>query len=113
MGLDMKNIKTDEALPGMVTAQDILGANGHLLLPAGTTLTTRYIRMLHAREIPSVAIESEAETTPAENKAALDPAGAHDARIDRLVKRFKYQDMNHPFIDELVRVCTSRLANRA
>ncbi len=113
MGLDMKNIKIQDVEPGMVTAKDILASSGHLLLPAGTRLTTRYIRMLHARNIPLVAIESDDENSSMENPPVPAHSDIADERVNQLMKRFQHNDLNHPFIKELARACTSRLMSRA
>jgi hypothetical protein len=110
MGLDMKNIKIQDIEPGMVTAKDILASSGHLLLPSGTKLTTRYIRMLNARDIPFVAIESDDASPVVENPPTQ---VIPDERAHQIMKRFQYNDINHPFIKELVRTCTSRLTNRS
>ena len=115
MGLDMKNIKVQDLEPGMVTAKDILATSGHLLLPAGTTLTTRYIRMLHARQIPSVTIDAGDEAPPLESRADSEPHTPHpsEGRLIRMMERLQFNNLEHPFIKELVRVCTMRLIDRA
>lgn len=105
----MKSVKIQDVEPGMVTAQDILTPSGHLLLPAGTKLTTRYIRMLHARNIPHLAIESDDQ-----GPLAVDtPSEQSDERVGLLMNRFQRNDLDHPFIRELARACTSRLMTRA
>jgi len=113
MGLDMKNMKIQDIAPGMVTATDVLASSGHLLLPAGTKLTTRYIRMLHARDISYVAIESDEESPSPDHQAPPRPTVVPDEHVNRLMKRFQYNDLKNSFIKELVRICTSRLMDRA
>lgn len=111
MGAEVKNIKVDDLQPGMITALEVLTQSGHLLLPSGTKLTSRYIRMLHARDIDYVAVES-AESGQRPVRGYHTSAAPADEQTRRVDTRFKHNDASHPFIKELARVCKSRLSNR-
>lgn len=109
----MKDVKLDELEPGMITAKDILTHSGHLLLPAGTQVTARHIRMLRARAVGSIAIGTGGHL-PLPDRGHVKPAPARSIGMKtRVARRFQYNDMSHPFIQELARVYESRLVDRA
>lgn len=108
MGMGVKNFKIADLEPGMVVAMDILTPTGHVLLPAGSKLTSRHIRMLNARGVDQVAVAGACEDREAQPVA---PAGAEDA-ARRIGHKFQHNDQSHPFVSELVRLCESRLLKR-
>jgi hypothetical protein len=72
----MKVIKLDEIAPGMVLAQPVLDARGNLIVPADTPLTAELADRLRARNIDSVTVKTEGQSSgggnPEEVKARLD-----------------------------------------
>lgn len=60
----MRRIKTSELVPGMTIAEDILGQNGQMILPKGTTLNDKFITYLEFHSILSVRIEDDAVCEP-------------------------------------------------
>ena len=53
----MKHVKISVLVPGMVTAEDVLGQSKQLVLPKGLVLTDRAIARLEFHEIKSIRIE--------------------------------------------------------
>lgn len=53
----MKHVKIDVLIPGMVTAEDVIGSNKQLILPKGLVLTDRAIARLETYEIKDIRIE--------------------------------------------------------
>ena len=103
----MRQIKLSELQPGMVTDQDIFTPGGRLLLPAGTTLTARHIRMLEARDITHTTVASPDPPRVAAGAAA--PLSAQQEQ--QLFKRLQHNDAGHPFIAELARLYRLRAAD--
>ncbi|HKJ22358.1 MAG TPA: hypothetical protein VKA13_04660 [Gammaproteobacteria bacterium] len=105
----MKNLKIADLEPGMMTAVDILTPTGHVLLPAGSKLTSRHIRMLNARGVDDVAIAcASRDRQPAPSPGPADIEEIHG----RITQRFQHNDSSHPFVSELMRLCESRILNR-
>ena len=53
----MKHVKISVLIPGMVTAEDVIGKGKKLILPKGLTLTDKAIKRLESYEIKSIRIE--------------------------------------------------------
>lgn len=53
----MKHVKITVLVPGMVTAEDVIGRNNQLILPKGLVLTERAIKRLESYDILDIRIE--------------------------------------------------------
>lgn len=53
----MKHVRISVLIPGMVTAEDVIGKGKKLILPKGLTLTDKAIKRLESYEIKSIRIE--------------------------------------------------------
>lgn len=102
----MKNIKAADLEPGMMIAMDVVTPTGRVLLPAGSKLTARHIRMLNARGVDRVAVACADGERPTEQPSSV--ADVDEVRR-RIRQRFQHNDTSHPFIGELVRLCEQRL----
>lgn len=109
MGTGVKNIKAADLEPGMMTAMDVVTPTGRVLLPAGSKLTARHIRMLNARGVDHIAIACANAERPS---APSSPVADAEEVNRRIRQRFQHNDSSHPFISELVRLCESRMLDR-
>ena len=53
----MKHVRISVLVPGMVTAEDVIGKGSQLILPKGLTLTDKAIKRLETYEVVSIRIE--------------------------------------------------------
>lgn len=53
----MKHVSISVLIPGMITAEDVIGKGKKLILPKGLTLTDKAIKRLESYEIKSIRIE--------------------------------------------------------
>jgi len=96
-------IMLDEASPGMVLSDDLLDAQGNILLPAGTTLSDSSIASLRRREVDLLPILGE-EASDTDDVATLE---RHRQRLARLFRKHTEDDM----ATEILRIfiCNFRL----
>ena len=102
----MAFLDIDEIEPGMVLKTDVKTSKGHILLVAGTEITARHIRILKSRDIDSIDIVGADDLYDIQNSgiAEILPIEA-TAPISEL---FANTNATHPFIKELMRLCTQR-----
>jgi hypothetical protein len=102
----MAFLDVDEIEPGMVLKSDVRTSKGHTLLVAGTEITARHIRILKSRDIDSIDIVGADDLYDIQNGAISQilPIEA-TAPISEL---FANTNASHPFIKELMRLCTQR-----
>jgi hypothetical protein len=72
-----------KVVPGMVLAEDLLEKMGHVLLPAGVTLTEGSLKSLAQHDVHLLAIERSAGET-------VEPAEDPQVRLDRLEYLFRH-----------------------
>lgn len=75
----------DHARAGMVLADEVLDKQGHVLLPAGTTLTKQLIHSLENHGIQQVSIT----VTQSEEQIQQEQA-YHQKKLDRLATIFRH-----------------------
>ncbi len=102
----MAFVDLDEVKPGMVLKSDVATSKGHLLLIAGTELSTKHLRILKGRDITIVDIIGADDLYDTEDTtvAQILPIEA-TAPITEL---FANTDTAHPFMKELMRLCKKR-----
>ncbi|MBQ3600899.1 MAG: HD-GYP domain-containing protein [Lachnospiraceae bacterium] len=62
--MEMKLILTEEAVPGMIVAQDVYGLNDYLIIPGGSELTNHSITRLKFYAISQIYIEVNEDGEP-------------------------------------------------
>ncbi len=108
--MSLATVAVDDLEAGMVLADEVRDQQGRLLMPSGTELTDRHLRAFQLWGIPSVRIRSGGDAAePAE--APISPAELAAAR-DLVLGRLRDNDPAHPFMAELVQLCSLREARR-
>lgn len=98
----------DNLSDGMLLARDIHDRQGRLLLTEGTELTRRHIRMFMTWGISQVDIrDSDAQADQPVDTENVDPALLQQTEKS-LAKLFSHNDLSHPAIAELFRLCLIR-----
>jgi len=104
----MAKIKIKDLQEGKILASDVRDQNGMLILSQGREITGKHIHIFKAWGIPEVDIERVAEeeiTAPhAENIAKNLPDNVR-GEVDEL---FRYVDVRHPAMAELMELCILR-----
>ncbi|MFZ6772680.1 hypothetical protein ACO0LB_08165 [Undibacterium sp. SXout7W] len=77
------------ATSGMVLAEDVLDKLGHVLLPAGTTLTDKMLHSLEQHDIHQLSINSEVTSE-------ADQEQEHQVKIERLKVIFRHGPYDAP-----------------
>jgi HD-like signal output (HDOD) protein len=107
----MARVKTKALKPGMVLAADLIHSNGRFLLAKGVVLEPSHLRVLKIWGIEKVEIQDSHGDAQEEILEKIDPAVLQQAEgITR--KKFSLTDLEHPFFQELLPVCTRRLARQ-
>lgn len=89
----MPQIELNEAEPGMVLSNDIIGPGDKVLITAGSALSARHIEILKSRNIAELEIK-EPEPTLGQTKIS-------DETRETMQQRFRENNSNHPFIKSL------------
>lgn len=93
----------------MVLAEPVHDAQGRLLMPRDTELGDRHLRAFQLWGIMSVKILGPGSTEP--EPPPISPENL--ARAEALVReRFRHNDLEHPLIAAIVRICVLREARR-
>lgn len=91
-------------------AADVKNAHGQLLIRKGIEVTERHVRVLKSWGVAEVQLEGDEGS--AEGGSVIehyDPAILDSARTD-VMNRLRFNSIEHPVIDELVRICVNRCA---
>jgi hypothetical protein len=103
-------VSVDDLEPGMLLAEEVRDQQGRLLVPAGAELTARHLRAFQLWGILTVRIRAtNAEPDPADLPLTPEQLSEGEALVRG---RLRETDPAHPFIAELVRLCTVREARR-
>lgn len=110
----MATIKLDEAQPGMVLASDARDRTGRLLLKSGHEITEKALKVFRMWGVTELSIEGteEAAEPPPKPAAQSFPPEVLEAASNRMADLFCHTDRSHPMIAELLRLSTTRLAER-
>ncbi len=107
----MSRISIDALEPGMVLAEDLKHPNGRFLLGKGAELNETHLRVFKIWGVHSALVEGgkdDPETSPV---TAIDPEVL--ATAEKLEsRRFSHSPIEHPFLKELMRICTLRRAQK-
>jgi hypothetical protein len=110
-GSSLAFVHIDNLAPGMVLKQNVCDRSGRLLLPEGSELTDRHLVIFRTWGVLEVDISSDTDGddgTVAQHEE-MDPAllAAAEAAVKPL---FVHNDLDHPAIKELMRICIARKA---
>lgn len=101
-------INLEDLQPDMVLRSNVNARNGRILLRAGGTITEKHLKIFHAWGVTEADIEGVSkEDVSALSSEQVDPKVYQKA--EKSVRdRFCFANSNHPFSDELLRVCIFR-----
>lgn len=99
----MAAVHIDNLTAGMVLADDVRDITSRLLLSKGSRIGDRHIRIFKIWGISEVPIQGGAEETDPRD-IPIPPAVMAETR-DRLREKFKHNDLAHPAVKELFRIC--------
>ncbi|TVM14856.1 HDOD domain-containing protein [Oceanidesulfovibrio indonesiensis] len=105
-------INIQDVKPKMVLGADLYAPNGRFLLPKGTKLTNKHVRVLSIWGVPEADIEgADREKTMGEAIAQLSPETLHacEARASELFSR---ANLGHEAVRELYQISLLRCAER-
>lgn len=98
-------IALEECRSGMFIALDVVNLSGHPILTAGTELTPEHILRLGARGITRIAVMTPLDYGDvADHSLQSISAAPHLTPATR--ELYRHVNLKHPFIHELVRLCT-------
>ena len=100
-----KNI--DKIQPGTVLAASVNSENGNLLLEAGVQLSRKHLLILKAHGIDRVQILNESSHISEHSPSFDEPLDQQP----HLLELFRHNNINHPFIKTLVRLCELRVGH--
>lgn len=106
----MTTINFEAIQPGMMLSKDVIHSNGRILLRADSLLTEQHIKIFKTWGISSVTIKvfnGESATVKMQDAADVIKAIERKQHI-----KFKYCDLNHPFMAELFRLSIKQELNQ-
>ena len=108
----MGMLNLDDIEPGMTLGRDIVNRNGLVLLKAEEQITERHLRILKMWGVTEADIKGVGKEDIEQKTAAeIDPRILEEAAA-RVNDLFRHADRGQPFINELARLVTLRLARR-
>ncbi len=103
-------ISLDEIKSGMVLASDLIGANGRFLLPKGTILEDKHLRVFKIWGVTQADIRGmDRDKADAEMAAEFNALDLERSR-EFVAALFRFADPENPFLNELRRICIKRFA---
>jgi len=105
----LSGIGVDDLTPGMTLSEDVVGADGRVLLLAGTVLTEATIEALRSRGLTEVAVAAKAEPS---GVSAFEIADKLLPAADYVSMFFQYADPGHEAVLEIFRLTVDRMAKR-
>ena len=99
----------DKLVPGMVLQGDVCDRSGRVLLPAGCELTEKHLLIFRTWGVLEAEITAESDCNSAETEESetVDPALLAAAE-SAVMPLFAHNDLEHPAIKELLRICIAR-----
>lgn len=100
-GIDMNILKLpiEQAVPGMVTADDVYTFNNQLIITKGTTLTDRIITHLNFYAVPYVKIEVP-DSKPASSEANMEePSFINEPYSEKVKGSTEFKQFKKSFIN--------------
>ncbi|MBT0666245.1 hypothetical protein KI809_18190 [Geobacter pelophilus] len=108
----MANIAIDNLVAGMVLKSNVCDRSGRLLLPEGAELTEKHLQIFRTWGILEAEIvgDSDSEATGQDDEIDPEVLAEAEAAVKPL---FVHNDLEHPAIKELLRLCIARKALHA
>lgn len=110
----MALVHIDNLAPGMVLKQNVCDRSGRLLLPEGSELTEKHLTIFRTWGVLEVDITADSDVdggaAPLREEMDPDRLAAAEAAVKPL---FVHNDLDHPAIKELLRICIARRAVHA
>lgn len=109
----MGKVPIDNLAAGMILKADVIDRSGRLLLPSGSELTDKHLQIFRTWGVLEAEVVADSESE-SEIQAAdlMDPERL--AQADAMVRpMFVHNDLEHPAINELLRLCIARKATNA
>jgi len=107
----MALITTDDLAAGMLLKSAVNDRNGRLLLPAGTELSDKHLKIFRTWGVTSADIDGVDESADNPCSTSFDFSGDPqkiEAVQALMAQRFVGNDPFHPMIAELIKICTTR-----
>ena len=107
----MAIIYIDSLASGMVLQERVCDRSGRMLLPAGVVLTENHLSIFRAWNVVEVDVITDGDSAGAVQSLSLpeelDPQqlAAAEAELSPL---FVHNDLTHPVVKELFRLCAAR-----
>lgn len=106
----MAKISIEEITPGMVLDSDLRGANGRFLLPGGTEIEEKHLRILKIWGVNEAEVRTEgAEPGSSQEEAPPELVAQAQELVDRL---FSFSNPEFPPVAELKRLCLRKTVER-
>jgi hypothetical protein len=103
--IDVQSLK-----PGLILAADVKNSHGQLLIKKGVEISERHIRVLKSWGVVDVQAEGIGQETESDpHPDFCDPALLNKARTE-VLEKFSHNNLEHPAVDELLRICVRRHA---
>jgi len=94
------DIDIDRVKAGMSLNRDVIDRQGRVLIRSGITLTERNLGLIRAHGIRRIDVAEQAPANRPRARRAVPPA-----------QLFRNQDLQHPLVQELLRVYRARTAH--
>lgn len=109
----LATVNIDNLSAGMVLKSDVCDRSGRMLLPAGVELTEKHLQIFRAWGVVEAEIVGDSDgdgTAPGIEEIDSEALAAAEALVKPL---FLHNDLEHPAIKELLRICIARRAVHA
>ncbi|MDH5392855.1 MAG: hypothetical protein OEY11_06670 [Gammaproteobacteria bacterium] len=106
----MSVIRVSHVKAGQIILSDVKDRSGRVLLPAGSELTHENIKIIKSWGVAEADVDAdlhEPATRSDFQLADIDSKQLEHVEIV-LAKRFRFLNKNHPFTEELYRLCLRR-----
>ena len=108
----MITVPVQSLKPGRVLAADVKNAHGQLLIKKAMEVTEKHLRVLKSWGVVEVQVEGDpSDTTDELVVEQFSPEILEQARTEVLA-RMRHNSIEHPAIDELVRLGVQRRARQ-
>jgi hypothetical protein len=110
--IHLANVAIDNLVAGMVLKSNVCDRSGRLLLPEGAELTEKHLQIFRTWGILEAEIvgDSDSEATGQDDEIDPEVLAEAEAAVKPL---FVHNDLEHPAIKELLRLCIARKALHA
>lgn len=97
---------------GQVVQSDVYDRNGRMLIPKDTILKDSHLKALRTWGIQAVVVNGDVNTDSPSQDFVVSEKSQDKIEKD-LAKRFSQTELQHPFIQELYKICYERALIKA